>query len=76
MIDSANGISAELDSFQWTFVPVDMTVGLYRQPDGPWVGMAARTLMDNEGIGQTTTTIFDSKGSLGKSMHTLFIRPR
>ncbi len=76
MIDSANGISAELDSFHWTFVPVDMTVGLYRQPDGPWVGMAARTLMGNEGIGQTATTIFDGRGALGKSMHTLFIRPK
>jgi hypothetical protein len=76
MIDSANGVSAELDVLKWTFVPVDMTVGFYRQPIGPWVGMAARTFMGKEGIGQSITTIFDSKGSIGSSMHTLFIRPR
>ena len=76
MIDSANGVSAELDICEWTFVPVDMTVGFYRQPVGPWVGMAARTSIGNEGIGQTTTTIFDNNGSVGKSIHTLFIRPR
>lgn len=76
MIDSANGISAELDILNWTFVPVDMTVGFYRQPIGPWVGMKARTVTGNQGIGQTTTTIFDSKGSVGRSIHTLFVEPR
>jgi hypothetical protein len=76
MVDSANGVSAELDIRDWTFVPIDMTVGLYRQPVGPWVGMAARTTMGNEGIGQTTATIFDNNGSVGNSIQTLFIRPR
>jgi hypothetical protein len=76
MIDSANGISAELDIFKWTFVPVDMTVGLLRHPIGPWVGMSAQTTMEHEGIGQTTTTAFDSTGKVGQSIHTLFIRPR
>jgi len=76
MVDSANGVSAELDIRKWTFVPVDMTVGFYRQPMGPWTGMAARTRIGNEGIGQTTSTVFDSKGSIGRSIHTLFIRPR
>ena len=75
MIDSANGISAELDPRKWTFVPVDMTVGLYRQPTGTWLGMAARTVIESEGIGQTTTTAFDGSGSIGHSMHTLFVRP-
>lgn len=76
MIDSANGVSAELDVLKWTFVPIDMTVGFYRQPIGPWVGMAARTSIGNEGIGQAAATVFDSKGSIGRSIHTLFIRPR
>lgn len=76
MIDSANGVSAELDIRKWTFVPVDMTVGFYRQPMGPWTGMAARTSMGNNGTGQTTATVFDGKGSLGHSIHTLFVRPR
>jgi hypothetical protein len=76
MIDSANGISAELDFNKWTYVPVDLTVGIYRQPEGPWVGMDARTVIGNDGNGQTTTVAFDSKGTVGHSLHTLFIRPR
>jgi hypothetical protein len=76
MIDSANGISAELDILKWTFVPVELIVRVFRQPEGSWVGMDARTVMEHDGIGQTTTVMFDSRGTLGKSVHTLFIRPR
>ncbi len=76
MLDSANGISSELNILNWTFVPVDMTVGFYRDPIGSWVGMKARTSIGNEGIGQTTTTTFDTNGSIGHSIHTLFVSPR
>ena len=76
MIDSANGISAELDFDQWTYVPVDMTVGILRPPEGTWFGMEARTVIGDDGSGQTTTVAFDSRGTVGRSLHTLFIRPR
>lgn len=76
MVDSANGISAELDVRTWTFVPVDLTLGLHRQPEGEWVGMDARTVIENDGIGQTTTIVFDSRGKVGQSIHSLFIRPK
>jgi hypothetical protein len=76
MIDSANGVSNELDILKWTFVPVDLTVGLYRHPIGPWVGMSAHTTLGIEGIGQTTTIAFDAMGKVGQSIHTLFVRPR
>ena len=76
MIDSANGVSAELDIMKWTFVPVDLTVGLFRQPVGAWVGMTAHTTLEGQGIGQTNTVAFDATGSLGRSLQTLFVRPR
>ena len=76
MVDSANGISAELDSREWTFVPVDLTLGLHRHPEGEWVGMDARTVIENDGMGQTTTVVFDRRGKVGQSVHSLFIRPK
>lgn len=76
LLDSANGVSCELDFRHWTFVPVDLTLNLYRQPVGPWFGMQARTLIDAGGIGLTMTTPFDAQGPLGRSQHTLFVRPR
>lgn len=76
MIDSANGVSAELDIRTWSFVPVDLSVGIYRAPQGPWVGMSARSVVQADGIGQTMTTAFDCNGAVGHSMQTLFVRPQ
>lgn len=76
ILDSANGVSAELHSRDWIFVPVDMTVGFYREPIGPWLGMDAKTSIGTHGYGQTTTQTFDKKGGIGHSMHTLFVRSR
>ena len=74
-VDSANGISAELDPAQWSFVPVDMTVNLFRHPVGEWLGMSTRMVIHDNGIGQTQTTLFDQQGSMGAGLQTLFIRP-
>ena len=76
LLDSANGVSCELDFRHWTFVPVDLTLNLHRQPRGPWFGMEARTQIDAGGIGLTQTTPFDADGAVGHSQHTLFVRPR
>lgn len=75
MIDSANGVSAELDIREWSFVPVDLSVGIYRLPVGPWVGMSSRSVVESDGSGQTMSTAFDRHGALGHSMQTLFVRP-
>ena len=75
MLDSANGISAELDINSWSFVPVDLTLNMHRLPEGPWVGMDARTQIDSGGVGTVTTSVFDTQGALGRSLHTLFVRP-
>jgi hypothetical protein len=76
MIDSANGISGELDILRWTFVPVDMTLSLLRPPQGEWFGMSARTHLGSAGAGQTRAVAFDELGVVGESLQTLFIRPR
>lgn len=76
MLDSANGVSAELPLQDWSFVPVDLQLSLHRPPVGEWVGMDARTVLDAEGIGTSHTTVFDAGGACGRSLHTLFVRPR
>lgn len=76
MLDSANGVSAELPLHAWTFVPVDLQLSLHRPPQGDWVGMDARTVLDGDGVGTSHTTVFDARGACGKSLHTLFVRPR
>lgn len=76
MVDSANGISAELPFAKWTFVPIDLAVVLTRIPDEEWLGMDARTTIGAEGIGVTDTTLFDAAGAFGRALQTLYIAPR
>jgi hypothetical protein len=76
LLDSANGVSAVHDVRTHTFPPVDLTLNLHREPRGPWFGMDAQTMADEGGIGTVTAAVFDSHGPLGRSLHTLFVRPR
>ncbi len=75
MVDSANGVSWELPLGRYRFVPVDLNVVLYREPEGEWVGMAARTTVGGEGVGMVRTRLFDARGTVGASLHTLFVGP-
>lgn len=76
MVDSANGISAELPPSKFTFVPVELTLSLRRHPRTEWVGMRARTTIDPDGIGTTHADLFDEAGYLGTALQTLFVAPR
>ncbi len=76
MVDSANGISAELDVRKFLFVPVNLTVSIARMPEGEWVGMHARTALASEGAGTTHARLFDAHGYFGESLQTLFVEPR
>ena len=76
MVDSANGISAELDVRQFLFVPVNLTVSLARLPEGEWVGMRAETMIASEGVGTTRARLFDSRGTIGRALQTLYVERR
>jgi hypothetical protein len=76
MVDSANGISAEIPPSRFTFVPVNLTVDVERHPRGEWVGMSARTTIDPDGVGLTRADLFDEAGFLGVALQALFVAPR
>ena len=76
MVDSANGISGELDVSRFLFVPVNLTVSLARHPAGEWVGMSATTSLAGDGAGVTHAHLFDERGMLGEALQTLYVEPR
>lgn len=76
MVDSANGISAELDVGKFLFVPVNLTVTVARHPVGEWTGMSAETSIATDGIGVTRAHLFDSRGALGEALQSLFVESR
>lgn len=76
MVDSANGISAELDVGKYLFVPVNLTVALAREPSTEWTAMRAVTSISSDGIGVTRAQLFDQRGAIGEALQTLYVEPR
>jgi hypothetical protein len=74
--DSANGISSPLDIRSWQFIPPELTLHCLRPPVGEWVCMDARTLLQSEGIGVATSTLYDVQGPVGRSAQALLISQR
>jgi hypothetical protein len=76
MADAASGISAALDWDTTSFANVDLTLALHRAPQGPWLGMDARTVLGHTGVAQCYAVLFDETGAVGRSTHALFVEPR
>ena len=74
--DAANGISAELPLSSWLSIPTGMTTHLFREPDGEWVHLAARSQLSDDGIGLTLGTLSDSRGPIGEVSQPLLVRAR
>jgi Thioesterase-like superfamily len=76
MVDSANGISAELDVGAYLFVPVHLTVTVARPPRGEWVCMRAVTSLSSDGVGVTRAQLFDERAMIGEALQTLYVDKR
>jgi hypothetical protein len=76
MVDSANGVSWEVDFSKYMFVPVNLTVSITRSPEDEWVGMQAITALAGDGVGTTRARLFDTRGYVGEALQTLFVARR
>lgn len=74
--DSGNGISGVLDYREHVFINPDLTVHVYRYPEGEWVCLDARTWIDPAGIGIADTALLDQRGAIGRSVQSLFVAKR
>ncbi len=74
LVDTANGIAVRVSPEVWFYPNVDLSVHLYRQPRGGWVGLDTTVVFGPEGQGLTTTTLHDEDGPVGRAEQTLTIR--
>lgn len=74
-VDSASGVSMELDMRQYRFMNPDLSVHLLRPPAGTWFCIDARTRVGPSGVGLTKSTVYDQQGLIGFSLQTLFVEP-
>lgn len=74
--DVANGVGSKLDPAVWTFLNTDLTVHLFREPVGEWVGISAETSTGPDGVGMTAGVLYDEDGAVGRIAQTVQVRPR
>ncbi len=74
LVDTANGIAVRVSPKAWFFPNVDLSVHLYRQPAGAWVGLDTTVVFGPHGQGVTSTTLHDEEGQVGTAEQTLTIR--
>ena len=77
LADSANGVSAPLAPVPggFMFPNVDLSIHLYREPVGEWLGLQTHVSIAGDGIGLTSAVLHDVKGPFGRSEQILTIRP-
>ncbi len=74
--DFSNGVSAELAFDKYLFINADLTIHLWRQPLGEWIGLDARTLLASGGIGTAESVLHDEHGAVGRAFQTLVVQTR
>jgi hypothetical protein len=74
--DFGNGIGAELDFATHLFVNTDLTVHLFREPEGDWTALQARTDHGPDGTATAVSTLHDLRGPVGLAAQSLYVAER
>ena len=56
------------------FPNTDLTVHLFRQPTGDWLGLDTDVSFGPDGIGLTASVLHDERGPIGRAAQTLTLR--
>lgn len=72
--DFGNGISSLVDFDGTTmFINPDLTIHLWREPEGDWVGMDSVTHASGTGIGASDSAMWDQHGRIGRTNQSLLL---
>lgn len=74
--DSGNGVSNRLEPGKWLFINADLTVHVYREPVGEWIGLDATTAIGPDGVGAAFSVLHDGAGAVGRGAQALLVRPQ
>ncbi|SIO89010.1 thioesterase family protein [Nocardiopsis sp. JB363] len=75
LVDTANGVAVRESPLEWMFPNVDLTVHLFRQPEGDWVGLDTTVAFGPTGLGLTSSALHDRRGQVGRAEQSLTVRP-
>jgi Thioesterase-like superfamily len=74
--DSGNGVSMELPIETHLFINTELTVHLFREPEGEWVCLDARTRIGPDSVGLASSVLYDGRSRIGAAHQALLVRRR
>jgi hypothetical protein len=74
--DFCNGVSAALPFERFLFINADLAIHLQRSPQGEWIGLDARTRLNEGSAAIAAGVLHDEHGPLGRAFQTLVVQPR
>lgn len=75
-LDITNGLTVRAQPTELMFPNVDLTAHFFRHPQGPWIGFETKVSFGPNGIGQTSSVVYDEHGPVGTSEQILTVRRR
>ncbi|WP_454905788.1 thioesterase family protein [Variovorax gossypii] len=74
--DFGNGLSWVLPAERFLFTNADMSLNLFRAPEGEWIGLRSATEVHGDGAGLAVSHLYDERGPIGLATQTLMLRER
>lgn len=74
MADCGNAFSRNAEPWEVNFMNPDLTIAMFRPPEGEWMGSHAIGHWESTGIGLADATLLDSKGVVGRAIQTLLLQ--
>jgi len=74
--DFGNGLSWVLPAERFLFTNADMSLNLFRAPEGEWIGLRSATEAHSDGAGLAVSHLYDERGPIGLATQTLVLRER
>ncbi len=71
--DFANGIASSVGFGEGLFINPDLTVHLWREPVGEWIGMDSVMRTSPTGIGSSDSAMWDLEGRIGRTNQSLLL---
>jgi hypothetical protein len=75
-VDSASGVSAQLDPADWGFLNTELTVHVLRPPVGDWICLDAATTLGTGSVGMAVSDVYDERGLVARSAQALLVARR
>jgi hypothetical protein len=76
LCDFASGAGNALDFTRFTSINPDLSLHVLREPRGEWIGIAARSEIEADGVGQSHATLFDAEGPVARALVSLLVERR